>query len=364
MRSTRYLSAAGVLTGLLASTVPMAAAQDGGGATFTVAQDGSGSHDTISAAIEAATDGDTILIAPGTYPESFKVDKDISLSGDGDRTDVIVAPGAADLQAVYMPGGDIDIGVLFEEAVASVEHLSIQQSHPEAALVWVVGGAVDFTDVAFAGTEVALFGGEPTFTDVSIDAYFGVRDGASPTVVGSEFRGHASVDGPGHTIIRESTLYAGSSASAGATGAYEDNHFLDVPLEVDSRSDVLVQGNLLEGIAHMPAILVHQPDTSARVVGNTIRDSQIGITIDTDAPGSSVEDNAISEVRVGIHVDSASPVVITGNTIEAARNAGIVLQGDGPSVADNRICGSGMAIDIRDGSPAIFSNDICAELEP
>lgn len=361
MRRVRNLSLASALVGLLASVASGAAAQDG--SAITVAQDGSGDHDTIAGAIEAAADGDTIRIAPGTYPESFRIEKDITLAGDGDRSDVVVTLDARPAMPHDGPWGPLDVGVVVEDARATVEGISFRQSYMQAGLVWVEGGAVDFSDVAFEGTEVVLFGGDSTFTDASIDAYFAVRDGASTTVVDSEIVGHASVDGPGRTVIRGSTLRGGSSASAEATGRYEDNHVIGVPLEVDSGADMVIQGNLVEGVTDGPGILVHTPGTAARIIGNTVRDGQIGIVIDTDAPGSIVEDNDIGGARIGIHVDSDSPVSVARNTIEA-QTVGIVLQGDGASVVDNAICGSGRALDIRNGSPSIFSNRICAELEP
>ena len=50
-----------------------------GPAPIVVAQDGSGSHQTIAEAVAAATDGDTIRVRPGTYPEAVVVDKDIAI---------------------------------------------------------------------------------------------------------------------------------------------------------------------------------------------------------------------------------------------------------------------------------------------
>ena len=362
MRSVRNLSVASVLAGLLVSTATAVAAQSG--AVLTVATDGSADYDTITAAIEAAGDGDTNRIAPGTYAESLRIEKDITLSGEGDRGDVGVVLDTKPETSYDGPWGPLDVAVVFEDAEAVVERLSFEQTYMEAGLVWVVGGEVDFTDVAFAGNDVVLWGGEPSFTDSTIDAYFAVREGASPTVSDSEMVQHASIDGPGRTIIRGSTLRDGTSASAEATGAYEDNHFIGGPLEVDTGSDMLVRGNLVEGVEGGAAILVHFPETTARIVGNTVRDSRIGIAVDTDAPGSAIEGNAITGVRIGIHVDSDSPIRVADNVIEDARTAGIVLEGDGASVVDNAICGSGTGLDIRTGSPSILSNDICAELEP
>ena len=228
----------------------------------------------------------------------------------------------------------------------------------------VSGGAVDFRDVSFEGLNVSLFGGRPTLSDTSIDAYLEVREGASPTIEDSEIMGHASVDGPGRTIIRRSTLHDGTSASWDAIGAYDGNHFIGMPLEVDTGSDMLVKGNLIEGVQQLAGILVVGHGSTAEIVDNTVRDSAIGIVVDSDEPGSSIMGNSISDVRIGIHVDSESPVEVVENTIDAARTSGIVLQGDGASVLDNSICGLGVAFDIRSGSPSILSNDVCDELEP
>ena len=46
---------------------------------------GGGDFATIGEAVAAARDGDTILVAPGTYDESVTVTKDITIRGDGDR---------------------------------------------------------------------------------------------------------------------------------------------------------------------------------------------------------------------------------------------------------------------------------------
>src|SRR5690606_6442954 len=53
-----------------------------GGARFLLV--GNGGFDTIQAAIDAAVDGDTILIAAGTYAENLVVDKAVTLAGVGE----------------------------------------------------------------------------------------------------------------------------------------------------------------------------------------------------------------------------------------------------------------------------------------
>ena len=362
MRSPRTASVAGMVAGLLAITASGVVAQEG--TTITVAQDGSGDHDTISAAIEAATAGDTILIATGTYPEGISLAHDIHLVGDGDRSEVILQPTEEQAEGGdFLWGEDrIPAAVHISDGAPTVERMTLDFPRHMGVSVLVEGGSPSFTDVYLGGGEVLMLAGEPTFRDCEIDTYFAVR-GASPTVEDSEFIVHASVDGPGRTIIRRSTLRDGTSASAGATGAYEDNHFIDVQLAVDSGSDMLVTGNLVEGVSDDAGIVVIRPGSSAEIIGNTIRDSVIGITVDSDESGSSVVGNTIEGARIGIHIDSDSTVPVEDNLIEST-TTGIVLQGDGPRISGNTICGDGTAFDIRNGSPKIGSNEVCEALEP
>ena len=45
---------------------------------------------TITEAVAAANDGDTILVKPGTYVEAVTIDKDITLIGDGPRDQIVI----------------------------------------------------------------------------------------------------------------------------------------------------------------------------------------------------------------------------------------------------------------------------------
>ena len=74
-----------------------------GGRTLLV---GAGGFATIQAAINAAADGDTIIVAPGTYDESVTVNKDVTLlganfghPGNGARGDESVITGCVQFTA-------------------------------------------------------------------------------------------------------------------------------------------------------------------------------------------------------------------------------------------------------------------------
>lgn len=66
------------------SCVDYDALQNSGGRNLIVDKEGDGALRTISAALRAAADGDTILVKAGTYREHFVVDKAVSIVGEAD----------------------------------------------------------------------------------------------------------------------------------------------------------------------------------------------------------------------------------------------------------------------------------------
>jgi hypothetical protein len=57
-----------------------------------VAQDGSGDHTSVIAAVSAAAPGDRIVIKPGRYRDTIRIDKSLEIIGDGPVDDIVVAP--------------------------------------------------------------------------------------------------------------------------------------------------------------------------------------------------------------------------------------------------------------------------------
>lgn len=360
MRSARPIVAWALAIGLMGSTGASIYAQ--GGDTITVALDGSGDHVSIHEAVAAADDFDTVLLGPGRYEGGFLIDKPITLAGSGSRDDVVIDPAPGGELTWDAPWGDqVPTAAQVIDADAVIEHLSFESSGDQIGLL-LDGGAPLLRDVSISGNDLVMVSGEPVFRDASIDAYFAVR-GASPTVEDSEIAGHASVDGPGRTIIRRSTILGGTSASADATGSYEDNLFIGQPLEVDSGSDMLVSGNTVRDIEdNEAAILVIGDGSSAEIIGNTVEGAAIGISVKSNEPASSIVGNTIRDVRVGIHVDSRADTRVEDNEIVDASTFGILLQHGHPLVTGNRICGPTQPFEFRDGAdPRLGTNVVCED---
>ena len=96
---------------------------------------------TIPEALEAVSDGDTILVAPGTYAGGFTIEKSVSLVGSGaDQTTITggnpVAVTVASESTVVADGftitGAVETGVLNEGAL-TISHSSVSHNFNEAS---------------------------------------------------------------------------------------------------------------------------------------------------------------------------------------------------------------------------------------
>ena len=94
-----------------------------------VAARGWGCHRTITAAIRAATDGSTVLVAAGSYAESVTIDRDVT----------IVAESADAVVELHASGGP---ALVVRTGNATVRGLVIRGSDPAGVAVSVEGGAL------------------------------------------------------------------------------------------------------------------------------------------------------------------------------------------------------------------------------
>jgi hypothetical protein len=141
MRKTRTTLITAIAISLLAGSAVGVAAE----VTHVVAQDGSGDFTTISDAVVAAQDGDTIMVRPGTYTEAITIDKDITLMGDGeDASEVVMhipedGPRADWLQMKY--------AFWLQDADASLSKLTIHGPGSRVSAFVVVGGDPTIHDI-------------------------------------------------------------------------------------------------------------------------------------------------------------------------------------------------------------------------
>lgn len=119
-----------------------------GAATLTVDPEDAGAFATISAAIAAASDGDTLTVAPGTYAECVNTGgRDLVLVGSG--ADETVLDGSACSAALTLGAGES----------VTVRDLSITAPDTRAIVVWYSALTLEGVRVVASGNNAAVGGG-------------------------------------------------------------------------------------------------------------------------------------------------------------------------------------------------------------
>ncbi len=98
----RHASAAAFKLALL--NLPTSSAGAQARETLVVSASGDGQHQTISAAVLAATPGARILVRPGVYRESVIIDKAVEIVGDGPAGAMVVEAAGGNCLTVATPG--------------------------------------------------------------------------------------------------------------------------------------------------------------------------------------------------------------------------------------------------------------------
>jgi len=214
-------------------------------------EDGSAAHpfDTIQEGLEAASDGDTVEVAAGTYEETlYWVSKDLALVG-ADAGTAIVDAGAAGrcLRMRYVPGGALVEGLTFTNGSAhGGGGILLEYSSPALENCVVTGN-----HSSDCGGGVFVLAGNPSLINNTIAKNTTVVDGGgiflrtcTAALQGNTIRENAS------TAAFGGGLYVADSSSATLTNnTFEANscHYWGGGVFVGSGSSVVMNGNTLSG---------------------------------------------------------------------------------------------------------------------
>jgi parallel beta-helix repeat protein len=357
------------IAAILAATILLLAALAGAGfvgsrllaadGIIVVAQDGSGTFHTLNEAVEAAADGDTILVRPGEYVEAVVIDKDIVVKGDGDLADIVIsAPEGG-------PTAPINPSVKETGEAVEMDPYAVLLQDSDAVL----------SDLTFRGqpSEIIISGGAPTIENVMFDGTGFPFTGASTSARGSSI----VVNGSSTAVIKDNVLVGGGPIGIfdGAMPLVEGNVLSDGPHIWGIPDGAVIRNNTIEG-ALVRAIGVFD-ETSPRIEGNTIIDpGETGI--DIWAGSASVRKNSIRGGKAGIYVQGANPTiednVISGSEVHAImvidaqpaiagnelddNGAAVVWRGTEGTIDGNDISGGGEGIRISFGNPTVTSNTV------
>jgi parallel beta-helix repeat protein len=367
-----------------------------------VAQDGSGTVETITQAVSMADDGDTIRIRPGTYVEAVTIDKDLTIEGGGPRHEIILmAPeGGPSHDVRFRWGGrNTPFALLLREADATISDLTLRG---ERARLIADGGSPLLEDLTFDEVSTPFRG---TFVAGAIV----IHGGAEATVRESEFSGggplhvfessHVLIeanelrDGPNisgefgdDSVIRDNTisgLGVHGITFLGPTGALiESNTISDrnsgitpgMGISVGSDLVPVIRDNTITGT---DTAIVVRATTLPELTGNLLVDNDAGIRVSSS--DARITDNELDGNDVGISAVGGSPTLagntVTGgslgvllrlgtptvvdNVIEGVSDRGLVISDSDPVLSGNRVCGNGTNVVIEGTEPDLAGNEIC-----
>jgi len=298
--------------------------------TLTV---GSGPEDfaTIQESINKSTDGDTILISPGTYDEQLNIDKDVTLTSS-DVSTTIIQPTTAPAP------GTFDIAFDAGSSGATLENLTLDFDN--------TGSRSGF------GIVVSDLGG-PTVENVTIQnnkIYMGLGVGASSVGegVGIQTGKNADVDG---LLITNNEFHGdptdtGDGLTHGAEGIYINPNAGTGTITISNNT---FTGHLFTGIS-VESQDVTVTGNSLTQTGPTISNTQ-GIRVN-DFVGSvtyigiDVTNNSITGFENGIRLGSSSTnassmtVSVTENTFSGNTNDIWVRYDTVPTITNNLFSGT------------------------
>ncbi|MFG2882612.1 right-handed parallel beta-helix repeat-containing protein [Streptomyces sp. NPDC048297] len=303
-----------------------------------------GEYASLAAALEAASDGDVLTIAPGTYRENLVVQRPVTLRGpEGSPGSVRIAPS--------------DGVPLTVRASAVVQGLHVEGQDSAAPALLVEEGAPELTDVRIvtrsaAGIEVRG-SARPTVRRCTVDNPAGigiaVLDGGSGVFEECEVvaagQAAVAVRGGAHPRLERCRVHHASGVGLSATG--ENSALEAVGCEVYE-----VRGS---GVQVTQRATAHLTDCDVH------RTSADGVTLDTDAV-LTLADCRIHDIpENAIDLRSRSVLTLTRTSVRQFGRNGLSVWDPGTRVDANQCeifdsTGDYPAVWVSDGATAVLDS--------
>ncbi|WP_333734481.1 right-handed parallel beta-helix repeat-containing protein [Streptomyces sp. IBSBF 3010] len=303
-----------------------------------------GEYASLTAALEAAADGDVLTVAPGTYRENLVIARAVTLRGpEGSVGSVRIAPA--------------DGVPLTLRASAVVQDLHVEGQDSAAPAVLVEDGAPEIADVRIvtrsaAGVEVRG-AARPTVRRCTVDNPAGVGiavlDGAGGVfeeceIVSAGQSGVAVRDG-GHPRLDRCRVHHASGAGLSVTGEGSGLEALGCEVYEIKGSGIQVTAR---GSAHLTDCTVH-------------RTSADGVTLDTDAVLTLADCDIHDIPENAVDLRSRAVLTLTRSTVRRFGRNGLSVWDPGTRVDANQCeihdsTGDYPAVWVSDGATVILDS--------
>ncbi|MFZ3555459.1 right-handed parallel beta-helix repeat-containing protein [Streptomyces sp. BH055] len=303
-----------------------------------------GEYASLAAAVEAATDGDVLTVAPGTYRENLVLRRAITLRGpEGSPGSVRIAPTDGVPVTVRASATVRDLHVEGQDAAAPA--LLVEEGAPE-----IVGVRV----VTRSATGVEVRGGaRPTVRQCTVDNPGGigiaVLDGGGGVFEECEVvaagQAGVAVRGGAHPRLERCRVHHTSGAGLSATGEHSGLEAVGCEVYEVKGSGVQITGR---AAAHLTDCDVH------RTTGD-------GVTLDTDAVLTLADCRVHDVPENAIDLRSRSVLTLTRSTVRQFGRNGLSVWDPGTRVDANQCeihdsTGDYPAVWVSDGATAVLES--------
>ncbi|MER5437136.1 right-handed parallel beta-helix repeat-containing protein [Streptomyces sp. NPDC002790] len=303
-----------------------------------------GEYASLAAALEAATDGDVLTVAPGTYRENLVLRRAVTLRGpEGSPGSVRIAPADGVPVTVRASATVRDLHVEGQDAASPA--LLVEEGAPEIVGVRVVTRSA-------VGVEVRG-GARPMVRQCTVDNPGGigiaVLDGGGGVFEECEVvaagQAGVAVRGGAHPRLERCRVHHTSGAGLSATGEHSGLEAVGCEVYEVKGSGVQITGR---AAAHLTDCDVH------RTTGD-------GVTLDTDAVLTLADCRVHDVPENAIDLRSRSVLTLTRSTVSRFGRNGLSVWDPGTRVDANQTeihdsTGDYPAVWVSDGATAVLDS--------